>query len=762
MLGACGVLSGLWTGCTAKKQTELVAGVSTQVRVPKDLKSVRIDAQSGGIIVFCGVYDVTNGIARLPKTLALQAAHDPKLPVTITVTGYAVGQADANAPTALTSCIGGTQQVKARGQAKPDPTDPNPPAARVLRASRQPYLADKVLFLPMPLRFSCFERDCSTGPNGGPEKTCKAGKCVDPDVDPTTLAEYEDSFIFGDRNTCFSPATCLPDAQPPQVVDTKNCIYALPNTASAPPPGPIPTAPTTGAGLNVRAVYDDGSVSEILDLDKDEGFFLPDPTKPQQFQLADGLCHPDADAAHKVVGLTSSGLCPSKTALQPVCDEESPARGGGSGSDGGSEFTSPDGAVCNPLEIQPAPSALLVLMDRSDGMSAFYSQETAQKVLSLSLSDPAFLNTVIGLEFFPRKDGDIASVCGGSAPFSAFGPSDVRFGEARNVQFSLAAVVKTTTTVPAGAKTQADLALANTGGAYEAVRAFAKRPMSPQFNRLAVLVIGATDYGSQQCGSGDLDSLKAQVAEAFAGGPNVPSIRTYAVNFPSSSNNGTTQGVGAPAADAIALAGGTQHSYNVAMSAQAGPDAFQAVVADLASCVYDGPGNLCHVDTTTGTLLCQGADKNIDPRLSIAYRDPLTTLRHAVGPNVDTTSAGCEGKSGGWNFDVQGRIEICGSDCAALRDVLRVSGEAATVAGITPPAVPLYLTNCGGGSSTGSSTGGGTTDSGTATSSDASPDATVHSDGGSIDGGLKAPDAAFIDDAGVVDAMGIPTDAGPG
>ena len=429
MLGMGGVLTGLWTGCSSKKQTELVAGVSTQVRVPKDLRSVRIDAQSGGVLVFCGVYDVTNGIARLPKTLALQAAHDPKIPVTITVTGYAISQADPGAPTALTSCVGGAPQVKAPGQKPPAASDPNPPAARVLRASRQPYVADKVLFLPMPLRFSCFERDCTSGPNGGPEKTCKAGKCVDPDLDPSTLAEFQDGFIFGNSNTCFSPNACLIDGVPPQLVDAKNCIYALPNTASAPPPGPVLLPPTNGSGLNVRALFDDGSISEVLDLDKDEGFFIPDASKPQQFQLADGLCHPDSDAPHKVVALVSSGLCPSKTALQPICDEESASHTDDAGLLGS---TSADGGACNPLEIQPAPSALLVLMDRSDGMRGFYSQETAQKVLSLSLADPAFQNTAIGLDFFPRAP-DSASSCT-TASFSSVEDMDVKFGLARDVQ----------------------------------------------------------------------------------------------------------------------------------------------------------------------------------------------------------------------------------------------------------------------------------------------------------------------------------------
>jgi hypothetical protein len=41
----------------------------------------------------------------------------------------------------------------------------------------------------------------------------------------------------------------------------------------------------------VRVWFEGGLVSEVLDLEKDEGYTVPDPKKPQQFRLAEGLCH---------------------------------------------------------------------------------------------------------------------------------------------------------------------------------------------------------------------------------------------------------------------------------------------------------------------------------------------------------------------------------------------------------------------------------------------------------------------------------------
>src|SRR5215467_12543734 len=129
---------GAWAGCSPKKQTEIVPGVSTQVRVPKDMKSVRLDVNVGGQNRFCNVYDVTNGVAHLPRTLGLQSGGNNG-PVKITVTGYRFKADDPEAPTEYTNC---DLQPTVSKFVNWDQRNPDKGFARILRSSRMPYVVD--------------------------------------------------------------------------------------------------------------------------------------------------------------------------------------------------------------------------------------------------------------------------------------------------------------------------------------------------------------------------------------------------------------------------------------------------------------------------------------------------------------------------------------------------------------------------------------------------------------------------------------------
>src|SRR5205807_7236714 len=80
----------------------------------------------------------------------------------------------------------------------------NPPNERVLRRSRQKYREGHILYLPMPLRYACFDikSRCSE------DETCKAGKCVSATTDENTLAPYDPSLADGTSGSCF-PQACL-------------------------------------------------------------------------------------------------------------------------------------------------------------------------------------------------------------------------------------------------------------------------------------------------------------------------------------------------------------------------------------------------------------------------------------------------------------------------------------------------------------------------------------------------------------------------
>ena len=107
--------------------------------------------------------------------------------------------------------------------------------------------------------------------------------------------------------------SCFLGAEPPVVVDPTSCTFALPGTASAGDAGGGALPPAQGSGLNVRVGYEKLE-TEVLDLDPVEGFFIPDPSKPQEFRLAPGLCQlylgTNPHNPHIIVSLGASGACP--------------------------------------------------------------------------------------------------------------------------------------------------------------------------------------------------------------------------------------------------------------------------------------------------------------------------------------------------------------------------------------------------------------------------------------------------------------------
>jgi hypothetical protein len=589
--------------CTASPVTELVAGVSTQVQVPKELQAVEVSVSSGGVTSYCQHFDVVQGKVQLPKTLGV-SKQDDSGPVTISIIGYLNAAADLD---------------DARSTCPDDPTMPSPfadanvtLAPRVVRRSIQTYRDQHVAFVPMPLRFACFDNPCNTGATPA-TMTCKAGACVDANIDSSALADYGDDLIYGDANTCFSDLKCLASAQPPTLIDATNCLYSA-------------TGPAAASGdLNVRVIFD-GFVSETLDSDPDEGFFIPDATKPNQFQLAPGLCHP-ASGAHKIISIAASQSCPTKTALQPLCNE-------------------------GVQVLIPAPSAVYMLLDRSQSMEPLVtSTQGVGQILDLSLTDPGLATTEVGFKFVPSTAG----VC----TTTTYGTPDLKFEVATKAQSDIATLIanQATGTFPTAAPAF-PVVLDKTGGVYSALSS--ANLGATAFNRRSVIIVTNNDVAALNgCVSTNVSTAQAAAALADPAGP----IQTYVILLKNSGDPNPAQTL--TNATNLAIAGGTT-VFN-ATGSDAGPvslNAINSVIADLSSCLYETPTNITQSSATL-TINSPLGNQNI----------PFSATCSSTNTTTD-----------GWNFD-GARIRICGNSCSTIRQVLTNTASAANATLTAAPQV---------------------------------------------------------------------------
>ncbi|MGZ3451267.1 MAG: LamG domain-containing protein [Polyangiales bacterium] len=235
--------------CTAKKNTELVVAVQTDLRIPKDLNAVNIKIVALGGTYFDQTFVVGPGGVHLPQTIGIVPNDDKNLqPVDITVTGkFGADLASA--------------------------TD------KVVRRVRVTFGKDRVGLVRMPLRFTCYGdkkiNDC------GEEQTCIAGECVAiPQLEGTTLPEFTNDAVFGaggdDKKlgTCWNPDVCLASSVPLQPVGA--CTWAL---TEAPSDGGVPMKDATGPGADAMATPDGGSSGGDASFSPDVGA-TPDATPP--------------------------------------------------------------------------------------------------------------------------------------------------------------------------------------------------------------------------------------------------------------------------------------------------------------------------------------------------------------------------------------------------------------------------------------------------------------------------------------------------
>lgn len=586
-LAAAASVSG---GCQSNPATQFTVGVMSQIVVPKELRSVRVTASVSGDIKFCQTYPVDDGTTSLPQSLALAPGGDPSRPVTVTVVGFEKSKDDVLAAIA--------------DECQTGPVAPDPASAHILRRSRQPYVPSRNLYVPMPLRYACMGVDCKAG------ETCKGGRCVAPDVDVHLLPDFASELLFGNTKACFDEDACLGDAIGPTVVDASQCVYEVP-----------PGSSVRDVGMNVRAIYEGHGV-EVLDLDADEGFFLPDASRPNRFQLAPGLCHPQM-GARQIVNVNASRACASKNVFQPMC-------------------------VLTPRALSPSRSALYVLLDRESAMSEYVGAsaqpgQALDAVLRVALGDPVFsATTSVALKLV----GDLGAPCAsGSYRTPDAVPGTTGFTDVWKAANPIADFVKGAATT-AGVKLAADAALPDAAAGLPAVT-------GPR----AVLLVTNRDPldAASSCGGSVATAIGGLLAGTRAW---VMSLRRTGESDPM---------VAARAADVKSLSPGatviSAEGPDTAASQAAVVSGLGALVGALAACQYDDPGAL---DAATSELVFDA------PGPAAPVKVPADAGCTA-GASVD-----------GWSVS-GGVVRICGASCTALRSAIQAAAQASAAKSAMSP-----------------------------------------------------------------------------
>jgi hypothetical protein len=235
-----------------KPRGELMIAISTDVAIPKDMNQVVVEVLNDNGTQQSFTYRI------LPEDLG------KPMPGTL----------------ALVPPNAGGQRVRVRLIAERDSGTGGPPTPRVVREATVNVPTDRILTLPMPLRWLCDEHYLMT-PEGGyqsdcaPDETCAAGKCVSAVHDSLKLLGYDQRTIFGggDENgvggQCLDVPACF--ATSIGVTPDEGCTLAIPDGADV---SQLNVAMLPASGDGECSPGDNPRCFVPLDHDADEGWAI--------------------------------------------------------------------------------------------------------------------------------------------------------------------------------------------------------------------------------------------------------------------------------------------------------------------------------------------------------------------------------------------------------------------------------------------------------------------------------------------------------
>ncbi|MEY4544434.1 MAG: hypothetical protein RL685_629 [Pseudomonadota bacterium] len=613
----------LASACTAEDPTEIVGGVTTQIKVPEYLRSVGVVVQVEGEVKFCEVYPVTDGRTVLPATLGVLGAAGltPSDTVTVQILGLR-----SEAPQYEPDCV----------FARPEPAMTTNREVMVIRRRRLTFVDGRILYLPLPLKESCSDVACN------PDQTCIGGRCVTMDIDSSTLPDYREPLAFGDTNTCFNGDICLPQVGtlPPLLTDPSTCTFQVPWRSDFP-------RPDTG-DLNVRMYYASLG-TEVLDIDpasapedQRDGFSFPDPNDPLTFRLSRNLCETQYQT-DKILAVEASAFCAAKRPFQPLCNDyvapnpRDPMAG----------LANQGAGYCTIASLQPVESVLYVLMDNSFPMYPFYGVGGLRFAIDLPLASPVARQAHVAFGSLPAAPEQ----CG----TNAYATPQVPFDTVTNVREPIGNILGTPLDQVAMINPPTVNLEAALQGAYSAI---ASTPITAADGaaQRALVLISNRDLSVGACMGGPTALERVQAA---ASGPS--RIATYAVALGDPNQNATADAATVATATGLAAAGRTR-VFNAVADVAEGATAVLDVLTDLGTCLYRVNRDDLGVP---GTI----PDSSV-----ISYIDPANPSSSAVDiPFNPGCAAGSAAEVSGWNRElVNGTslVRVCGNACTGLRDVI--------------------------------------------------------------------------------------------
>ena len=266
-------------GCSDRETVtgQLVVSIETDVALPDQVDSIRLEVLHRGNLHFGNTYEVGKSAHLIPATLTLLAGSDKAAPVTIRM----IGKKGAR--------------------------------SRTLRETITTIPQNRAASLRMPIQWLCDDRveDTKDGVVSTCDEgfTCSGGRCIEQEVPEPTLPEYTPEDVFG-GGTVPSEGSCF---------DTVGCMQV--GSIAAPDEECTIQAPTGQDDVNVALrVIDDGicdagnkSCFVPLDGNSDDGWRKVS----NRITLPLAVC--DRMTSGRVKAVVVSTACATKTQSTPPC-----------------------------------------------------------------------------------------------------------------------------------------------------------------------------------------------------------------------------------------------------------------------------------------------------------------------------------------------------------------------------------------------------------------------------------------------------------